>query len=404
MRKLLSWCSAGLLGLGLMACSAAGGDEGSRTTGASQYNPGGGGSGNAQAGSGGSAVGGSHAGGAAGTAGPGGSANAGSGGAGVSGGAGGSSAGSGVGGSGVAGTGVGGSGVGGAAAGGAGGSTSMSGTFTLADPLVVSFSTVEIPVPAGAEMVKCQNFSNPIGKDAALIETDSDMVSSHHMFVFHGTSYTDTNSVADCSGIEFSDLLHMSQTPQQQFVFPDGVGRVLPSGEGLRVLVHLLNPSTTAVTAKVTITFHAVDPSLIQYKAVSLFLNNALLSVPAGMSVQTRTTGALSQNIKLMGAVSHMHSRATAFSATTSTGKTLYSCNSSTGVDCWNEPSPANFTPALDIASGTTFTWSCTYNNTTGKTLTFGESANTNEMCIFAGVAYPATAGVDLGTSLEWVL
>jgi hypothetical protein len=33
-----------------------------------------------------------------------------------------------------------------------------------------------------------------------------------------------------------------------------------------------------------------------------------------------------------------------------------------------------------------------------------GLAANTNEMCILAGVAYPAKAGFDLGTSLESVL
>jgi hypothetical protein len=263
---------------------------------------------------------------------------------------------------------------------------------------VATIQTVDIQVPANTELVKCQNFKNPFGKDVALLESDSTMVSSHHMFVFHDPSFNqDTNSVADCSGIEFHDLLHMSQTPKEAFVYPTGVGRSLKATDGLRILVHLLNAGSTPVTAHVSVSMHAVDPSQVQTLAVALFLNNAVLVVPTGMSTQSRTF-TVPSDIKVMVAVSHMHSRAISFSGTTSTGQTIYKGTS------WNEPVSEKYSPAMPIASGTTITWACTYNNTTGQTLTFGESANTNEMCILAGTAYPATPGVDLGTKLESVL
>ena len=286
---------------------------------------------------------------------------------------------------------------GGAGSGGAPGDGGMlapdSGTSNIA-----TIQTVDIQVPAGSELVKCQNFKNPIGQDSALLETDSNMVSSHHMFVFHDPSFNqDTNAVADCSGIEFHDLLHMAQTPQQSVVYPAGVGRSLKAGDGLRILVHLLNPSAQAATARVTIKMRWVAPTAVQSLAVALFLNNAVLVVPTGMSTQSRTF-TVPSDIKLMSAVSHMHSRATSFSATTNTGTVIYQ-----GTN-WNEPSPTQFNPNMSISQGTIVTWACTYNNTTGMTLTFGESANTNEMCILAGVAYPAKAGFDLGTSLESVL
>jgi len=258
--------------------------------------------------------------------------------------------------------------------------------------------TVDIPVPANSELVKCQNFKNPFGKDVAILESDSTMVSSHHMFVFHDPSFDmDTNAVADCSGIEFHDLLHLTQTPTGSIVYPSGVGRVLAGTDGLRILVHLLNPGTTALTAHVQVKFRVVAPSDVGTHAVAFFLNNAILSVPTGVSTQSRTF-TVPSDIKLMLAVSHMHSRATAFSATTNSGQTLFK-----GTD-WNEPVPTNYTPAMDIAKGSVVTWACTYNNTTGMTLTFGESANKNEMCIFAGIAYPKTPGVELGTTLESVL
>lgn len=263
---------------------------------------------------------------------------------------------------------------------------------------VGTIATVDIQVPANAELVKCQNFQNPFGKDVAIVESDSEMVSSHHMFVFHDPSFdSNTNSVADCSGIEFHDLLHMSQSPKQVMNYPSGVGHLLAGTDGLRVLVHLLNTGSETVTAHVTVNFQVVEPNQVQYVAVGLFLNNAILSVPPGMSTQSRTFNVPS-DINVMIAVSHMHSRATAFSATTSTGETVYKGTS------WNEPVPTVYTPPMPIAAGTVITWACTYNNTTGMTLTFGESANTNEMCILAGMAYPKMAGVMLGTTLESVL
>jgi hypothetical protein len=263
---------------------------------------------------------------------------------------------------------------------------------------VGTIATVDIQVPPDTELVKCQNFQNPFGKDVAIVESDSEMVSSHHMFVFHDPSFNaDTNSVADCSGIEFHDLLHMSQTPKQVMAYPPGVGHTLAGTDGLRVLVHLLNTGSETVTAHVTVNFQAVAPNQVQYIAVGLFLNNAILTVPPGMSTQSRTF-TVPSDIEVLIAVSHMHSRATAFSATTSTGATVYQGTS------WNEPVPTLFSPPVSIAAGTVITWACTYNNQTGMTLTFGESANTNEMCILAGMAYPKMAGVALGTSLESVL
>jgi len=54
----------------------------------------------------------------------------------------------------------------------------------------------------------------------------------------------------------------------------------------------------------------------------------------------------------------------------------------------WDDP-PLE-AKSIDLAAGDQIQWSCTYNNDTGGILTFGESAATNEMCIFTGQYYPA--------------
>jgi len=285
--------------------------------------------------------------------------------------------------------------------GGSSGTSSSGGSNPTSQPgmpavQTTSLSTVQIRVAAGAELVKCQNFQNPIGKDAAIIESDSMMANSHHMFVFHDPSFNQNdNAVSDCSGIEFHDLLHMAQTPQQTLQYPTGVGRVLPANEGLRILVHLLNPATTDVTAQVTITFHTLAPNAVSKHAVSIFLNQLFLSVPPGMS-DSPDSFTIPSDALLMSDVSHMHSRAVNFNAVVNeTGDVLYQTTQ------WSEPVPKTFSPNLLLHACNNITWTCSFNNTTGTTLTFGESATQNEMCILVGVVYPTTAGVELGTSFE---
>jgi hypothetical protein len=63
---------------------------------------------------------------------------------------------------------------------------------------------------------------------------------------------------------------------------------------------------------------------------------------------------------------------------------------------------PEVFSTPLHLTSGTTITWSCTDLNTTSSTLTFGEYAETNVMCISVNIFYPVTnvANPVLGTPI----
>jgi hypothetical protein len=128
-----------------------------------------------------------------------------------------------------------------------------------------------------------------------------------------------------------------------------------------------------------------------------IFLNQALLSVPPTGQPSTSTASyTLTQDVNLLLGASHMHKRATNFVSTASTGQTLFQTTQ------WSEPQPKIYSPALHLASGTTITWSCTYVNDTGSTLTFGESASTNVMCISEFIYYPVqnTANPVVGTPL----
>ncbi len=279
-------------------------------------------------------------------------------------------------------------GTGGAKATGAGGATGSGDTPTVSGS-EYTFTTGHFSVPPGAEVYKCQDFTNPFGKDIGIVKEETTLTAgSHHMFAFvmPNAQLTLKDNLVDCpgGGVEFHDYLTTSGTPLATTTYPDSTGRIFSSGNGLRLNVHYINATSDPKDAFIVYKVSFVDPATLTNKVGSIFLNQVGVRVPPGMSTQSKTY-TLSQDINLMGDASHMHSRGVHFVASTDSGQMLYD-----GTE-WQEPKPQSFDPPLHLAAGTKITWACTYNNPTGQTLTFGESAATNEMCIFPGEFYNAT-------------
>ena len=256
-----------------------------------------------------------------------------------------------------------------------------------------TFQTTSVSVPPGGEVYKCQDFTNPFGMDIGIKRIDTTLpVGAHHMFAFvmPNDQLDLKNGIADCpgGGLEFHEYITASASPTMTTTYPPGIGRMLNAGNGLRLMVHLLNTGSSPRDASITVQLRYGDPSLLQQRAATLFLINSQINVPPGKS-QATATYTLPTDIWLLGAASHMHSRGIDFVATADTGDTLYQ-----GTD-WAEPRPKIFQPALPLKSGTKITFTCTYQNNSSITMTFGESAATNEMCNFPAEFYN-TAGQQL--------
>jgi hypothetical protein len=288
---------------------------------------------------------------------------------------------------------VGGSGAGGTPQPGSGGAPAGGAPGTGGAPMVngteYTFQTGMFSVPPGGEVYKCQDFTNPFNKDVGIVQMQTALTpGSHHMFAFvmPNGQLSLMGSLLDCpsGGVEFHDYLTTTGSPMTTVNYPADVARVLSASNGLRLNVHLINTDIAAKNASITFKVVYADPTTFKQKAASIFLNQVGLSVPAGMSTQSKTYS-LAQDIWLLGDASHMHKRGVHFVAKASSGQTLYD-----GTD-WAEPKPQSFAPALHLTSGTKITWSCTYNNDTGKALMFGESASANEMCIMVGEFYNPT-------------
>jgi hypothetical protein len=247
------------------------------------------------------------------------------------------------------------------------------------------FKTGSFSVPPGGEVYKCQDFTNPFGKDVAVVQMDTALTpGSHHMFAFvmPNGQLSLMSNLADCpsGGVEFHEYLTTTGSPQTTTQYPAGIGRVFAAGNGLRLNVHLINTDTAPKDAFISFKVRVVDPAGLDQRVASIFLNQATVRVPTGMSTQTKSY-AIPQEIWLMDTASHMHKRGIHFVAKAGT-QTIYD-----GTE-WAEPKPQTFDPPLHLASGTQISWSCTYNNDSGGALSFGESASKNEMCIMVGEFY----------------
>lgn len=256
------------------------------------------------------------------------------------------------------------------------------GVITTADSVTLTMGPFD--VPPGTEVFKCQDFVNPFGVDQDIKEYEVHMTpGSHHMFVFFNAANT-AGPVRNCpsGGFEFHPYPFSTQTADATMTYPEGVGSLVPAKTGFRLNAHYLNTGASPLQGTVTVTFHKAAPGTIKQHAGVIFMNDVGITVPPGMTT-TKSTCAIPGGINLMLASSHMHQRATAFTAKTADGTMLYE------TDQWAEPKPRVFTPVLAIPAKTDVTWGCTYDNQTNQTLTFGEFAATNVMCIFTAHYYP---------------
>lgn len=287
-------------------------------------------------------------------------------------------------------------GAGGAAGGTAGASGAAGGGPVLPDPNVATIKLDTFTVNPGQELIMCQDFDNPFGgQDAAIVDTESDMTSgSHHLHVFYGSDTPAQKTIAPCANpLEFRSLLHIAVAPHFEVQYPAGMAARLRGSLGLRLQSHYINTTTDPIQAQVTVNLKKTDPSTIQNWVAQFYYDRIQLSIPPGAN-QTVTTSCTVPGtygkIGLLSALSHMHSRGTHFVASTSTGVKLIE------TDDWEGGSPTVYDPPVMLSPGDSVSWTCTYNNTTGHTLNFGDSAVNNEMCIYIARFYSSPDGNDI--------
>lgn len=279
---------------------------------------------------------------------------------------------------------------------GAAGASGAGGAVPVApDPNTVIIKMDPFTVDPGAEVFMCQDFDNPFGgADVAVGRSESIMTSgSHHLHVYYGTD-GDSRTAAPCPDPnEFRPMIHLATIPDFVSQYPAGMAAKLKGTTGLRTQAHYVNTTGAPLDAQVAVEFTKVEPSTVTKWVGQMHFNRTVLSVPPGMGQVVSTSCSIPStfgSIGLINGVSHMHRRGVHFVASTSNGTTLIDTTE------WDEAPPSNYDPPVMVNPGDSITWTCTYDNDTGTTITFGDSATKNEMCIYIARFFSSPNGDDL--------
>lgn len=264
------------------------------------------------------------------------------------------------------------------------------------DPNTVTVSMETFTVAANSEVFMCQDFDNPFGgQDVALGQTVSDMTAgSHHLHVFYGVGTPRHDHVTTCENPnEFRPLLHISTLPHMVSAYPAGTAAKLKGATGIRLQVHYLNLTDKPIDARVTVKLTKVDPATVQRWVAQIHFNRVAMTIPPGTMTTVSTSCKIPATfgpIGLLSGVSHMHKQGVHFVAKTGSGTQLLDTTN------WDDPPPTYYATPVMLNPGDSIDWSCTYDNMTNNTLTYGDSAKTNEMCIYIARFFSSPNGDDL--------
>ena len=276
----------------------------------------------------------------------------------------------------------------GGAGGSGGGATTGTSTGTSGNAGdTVTLTMTSFTVPPGGEVYKCQNFANPFGgADVDVSAFESHMTGgSHHLLLFYHDNAVDS-AVEDCSGLEFAATPYSTQIPDDSLEFPTGVAAQFPADKGFRLQSHYLNTSDKPIEAHVQVTLHLAKPGTVTDHAGVLVVPEFKFAIQPNSTQVVSHTCKLPYDMNLLKAASHMHKHGKHFDATIG-GEKVFE------TDTWDEPDAALYSPPKAVKGGDTLKFNCTFVNNSANTLTFGESAENNEMCIFVSSFYPVPAG-----------
>jgi hypothetical protein len=269
----------------------------------------------------------------------------------------------------------------------------------LADIVFEMASTV----PPGGETLMCAWQQMPADRGVIAVPSAESQFTagSHHLLAYRSdlTMLPDGQTAGAawaCS--DGSWMTHMrgsyyeAQQPESRRDLPPGVAHRFQPGEVVIMQTHYLNSGSDQLAAHAKLTLHTVEVATVPQEAGSIIWSDVNINVAAGAKGRVTLTCPVPSDIHPALLWSHMHKQGSNFVATTddqtaaaALGGNLYAEND------WDEPHPRAYPydPPITLHSGTHVTFSCDFTNPNSYALTFGQSAEMNEMCILHGMYWP---------------
>jgi hypothetical protein len=261
----------------------------------------------------------------------------------------------------------------------------------------------DIDILPGQEVTYCWYFRTTNTKPLAIKHWQSSMSpGSHHLIMF--TTMTEIMppgmvSTVNCGvGNGFPIWTYSAQTPEAELKLPedDGAGNPvaieIPANQAGFIQLHYNNRSDTVIKAHVVVTGQALEEGAAFTKTAAFVTYNGDITIPPMTSghVETKTCNVEpTSKFWLVSTHSHKRSVRTAVRDGMPNSTTMMFESSD-----WEHPGVSRWEAPFRTFGTGKLTYECEYNNTTNLTITDGESAQTDEMCMASGYFFPATRPV----------
>jgi len=257
-------------------------------------------------------------------------------------------------------------------------------------------------IPADFQMLISRSWSMPSdteGYKCVRIQVPSDMwvtafrslspVGTHHSVLTVSTSSNQTGEYDCTAGSLDNQMLYAAGVGTDDNAFPPGVAIHLAAGTFINLNLHLYNTTDQTITnATSGVLVKTIDAASVVHEADMQFSGTFLINIPSDNQVHTATGSCkVASDFHVFTLWPHMHQTAVhqKFTVTPASGSPTSMLDSD-----YSFTEQKNY-PMVDtvLHAGDTLTTTCSYQNNTGSTMTFGESSN-NEMCFTGIYRYPA--------------
>jgi hypothetical protein len=259
-------------------------------------------------------------------------------------------------------------------------------------------------IPADFQMLISRSWTMPSdteGYKCVRVQVPSDMwvtafrslspVGTHHSVLTISTSSTQTGDYDCGAGSLDNQMLYAAGVGTDDNAFPDGVAIHLAAGTYINLNLHLYNTTDNPITATSGVLVKTMNAADVVHEADMQFSGTFLINVPSDNIVHTATGSCnVASDFHVFTLWPHMHQ--TAVHQTLSVkADAAHGGATAMLLDADYSFSEQKNYPMVDtiIPAGSKITTTCSYQNNTGSTMTFGESSN-NEMCFSGIYRYPA--------------
>lgn len=260
-------------------------------------------------------------------------------------------------------------------------------------------------VPRNGEVTECHYFKLRSERDMAVNRIDIKVRGgSHHVHLYrpNDPAMTLDDGSETCNyALDFEKwgLILATQTPELHWRLPKGVAFHMKAGEQLAAQTHYVDTGLLQTKGEgwSVINVHSTPMNQVDAWAGSFFGQDRDVVVPPHSTATATTRCVFPRPIKILGITGHYHFRGQQFTANVwdgvSTGAQIYQNEGYTEptFDRYGDNAPE--IPGIE--------WTCTYDNPTDQTYTFGPFTEQNEHCNMFMFYYPAASPHEFMTCVQ---